>query len=127
MSRKKPKKRPNRGSGVSVTLPTEPLAGAAKDTRRPWPSWCKMTALADSWITRLKAGNSIQFRVGWKTKAFMERVGPAPDGDLFLDADSSNVQPVTVEYEHALSGPQRVSLGPGGRLTLNPVMSQNAG
>ena len=72
----------------------------------------------------LKVGNSIQFRVGGKTKAFMERVGPAPDGDLFLDTDSSNVESVTVEFEHALSGPQSVLLGPGGRLTLNPVVSK---
>ena len=122
MSKKKPKKRPNRGSGVSVTLPTEPLAGEAKTTP------IMAVLVQDDGVPileyELKVGNSIQFRVGGKTRAFMERVGPAPDGDLFLDADSSNVEPVTVEFEHALSGPQKVSLGPGQRLTLNPVVSK---
>ena len=56
----------------------------------------------------VKEGQSIQFRVGGTVKAFMERVGDAPDGDMFMDADSSNVENVTVEYEHALSGFQTV-------------------
>ena len=54
----------------------------------------------------------------------MERIGPAPNGDLFLDADSSNVESVEVEFEHALSGLQRFLIGPGNRLTLNPVVSR---
>ena len=111
-----------RGSGVSVTLPTEPLAGAAKDT----PTMAVL--VQDDGVRildyEIKPGNSIQFRVGGKTKAFMERVGPAPDGDLFLDADSSNVESVEVEFEHALSGLQRFLIGPGNRLTLNPVVSR---
>ena len=73
----------------------------------------------------IKEGQSIQFRVGGTVKAFMERLGPAPDGDMFLDADSSNVDPVAVEYEHALSGPQAVSLQPGQRLSINPVVSRH--
>ena len=32
MPKRKPKK-PNRGSGFSVTLPTEPMAGAAKNVK----------------------------------------------------------------------------------------------
>ena len=52
----------------------------------------------------IKEGQSIQFRVGGTVKAFMERVGDAPDGDMFMDADSGNVESVMVEYEHALSG-----------------------
>ena len=72
----------------------------------------------------MKVGNSIQFRVGGKTKAFMERIGDAPDGDLFLDADTGNVEQVEVQYEHALSGPQGDLIPPGGRLTLNPVVSR---
>ena len=50
----------------------------------------------------VKEGNSIQFRVGGTVAAFMERVGPAPDGDMFMDAAASNAESVTVEYEHAL-------------------------
>ena len=73
----------------------------------------------------VKEGQSIQVRVGGTVKAFMERVGDAPDGDMFLDADSGNVEPVAVEYEHALSGPQRVSLQPGQRVSINPVVSRH--
>ena len=56
--------------------------------------------------------------------AFMERVGPAPDSDMFMDADPGNAEPVTVEYEHALAGPQKKVLRPGQRLTLAPVISR---
>ena len=55
----------------------------------------------------------------------MERVSAAPDGDMFLDADGGNVEPVTVEYEHALSGAVTVALQPGQRLSINPVMSRH--
>ena len=68
----------------------------------------------------VKEGQSIQFRVGGTVKAFMERVGPAPDADMFLDADGGNVESVTIEYEHALSGAQVVTLQPGQRLSINP-------
>ena len=122
MSKKKPKKKPTRGSGVSVTLPTEPMAGEAKTAP------VMAVLVQDDGVTlfdyEIKPGNSIQFRVGGKTKAFMERVGDAPDGDLFLDGDSSNIEPITVEFKHALSGPQKVQIGPGQRLTLNPVVSK---
>ena len=118
----KKKKKPVRGSGVSVTLPTEPLAGAAKTAA------VMAVMVQDSGVSileyELKVGNSIQFRVGGSIKAFMERVGDAPDGDLFLDGDSSNVEPIKVEYEHALSGPQESFLAAGQRLTLNPVVSR---
>ena len=43
----------------------------------------------------------------------MERVGPAPDSDIKMIAGSGNVEPVTVEYEHALAGPQKVTLRAG--------------
>ena len=119
---KKPKK-PTRGSGVSITLPTEPLAGAAKNTA------IMAIMVQDDGVSLLeyevKEGQSIQVRVGGTVKAFMERVGDAPDGDMFLDADSANVEPVAVEYEHALSGPQRVSLQPGQRVSINPVVSRH--
>ena len=122
MAKKKPGKKPTRGSGVSVTLPTEPLAGDAKTT----PIMAVMVQDEGTPILeyKIKEGQSIQFRVGGTVKAFMERLGPAPDGDMFLDADSANVEPVGVEYEHALSGPQAVSLQPGQRLSINPVVSR---
>ena len=47
----------------------------------------------------IKLGNSISFRVGGTIAAFMERVGPAPDSDMFMDAAGGNAEPVTVEYE----------------------------
>ena len=116
-------KRPIRGSGVSITLPTEPLAGAAKTA----PIMAVMVQDDGASILEyeVKEGQSIQVRVGGTVKAFMERVGDAPDGDMFMDADSSNVEAVTVEYEHALSGLQRVSLLPGQRLSINPVVSRH--
>ena len=43
---------------------------------------------------------------------------------MFLDADGGNVEPVTVEYEHALSGPSRSSCRPGSGLSINPVVSR---
>ena len=119
----KHKKKPVRGSGFSVTLPTEPMAGAAKNNP------IMAVLVQDEGVTimeyEVKEGNSIQFRVGGTVAAFMERVGPAPDGDMFMDADSSNVESVTVEYEHALAGPQKKVLGPGQRLTLNAVVSRH--
>ena len=115
-------KRPIRGSGVSITLPTEPLAGAAKTA----PIMAVMVQDEGASILEyeVKEGQSIQFRVGGSVKAFMERVGDAPDSEMFLDADGGNVQAVVVEYEHALSGLQRVSLLPGQRLSINPVVSR---
>ena len=120
---KKSGKKPTRGSGVSVTLPTEPLAGDAKTT----PIMAVMVQDEGTPILEyeIKEGQSIQFRVGGTVKAFMERLGPAPDGDMFLDADSGNVEAVMVEYEHALSGHVTVSLQPGQRLSINPVVSRH--
>ena len=119
----KKRKKPTRGSGVSITLPTEPLAGAAKTA-------AIMAVMVQDEGTsileyEIKEGSSIQFRVGGTIKAFMERVGDAPDGDMFMDADSANVENVMVEYEHALSGLVRVSLLPGQRLKINPVVSRH--
>ena len=120
---KKSGKKPTRGSGVSVTLPTEPLAGDAKTT----PIMAVMVQDEGTPILEyeIREGQSIQFRVGGTVKAFMERVSAAPDGEMFLDADGGNVEPVTVEYEHALSGAVTVSLQPGQRLSINPVMSRH--
>ena len=76
--KKKPAKKPTRGAGVSVTLPTEPLAGDAKST----PIMAVMVQDEGAPILEyeVKEGQSIQFRVGGTVKAFMERTGPAPDG-----------------------------------------------
>ena len=118
----KKKKKPVRGAGISVTLPTEPTAGAAKD--KPVMAVLVMDEGVQVLEYEIKEGNSIQFRVGGTVEAFMERVGPAPDGDMFLDAAGANAEQVTIEYEHALAGPQKKVLGPGQRLTLNPVVSR---
>ena len=72
----------------------------------------------------LTLGASIAFRVGGAVKAFMQRVGPAPDSDIKMIAGSGNVEPVTVEYEHALSGSQKVTLRPGEQLSINAVVSR---
>ena len=118
----KHKKKPIRGSGFSITLPTEPTAGAAKDK----PIMAVMVRDEGAMVMEyeIKLGNSISFRVGGTVQAFMERVGPAPDTDMFMSADASNAEPVTVEYEHALAGQQKKVLRPGQRLTLKPVVSR---
>ena len=118
----KGKKKPVRGSGFSITLPTEPMAGAAKN--KPIMAVMVQDEGAPILEYEIKDGNSISFRVGGTVQAFMSRVGPAPDSDMFMDADSGNAEPVTVDYEHALAGPQSVTLRPGQRLKLNPVVSR---
>ena len=119
----KHKKKPNRGSGFSVTLPTEPLAGEAKN--KPIMAVLVRDEQTPILEYEVKEGQSINFRVGGTIQAHMERIGPAPDGDMFMYADSGNANPVTVEYEHALAGPQTKVLGPGQRLEVNPVMSRH--
>ena len=119
----KKKKKPVRGSGFSVTLPTEPTAGAAKD------KGIMAVMVQDEGVSileyELKLGNSIEFRVGGDKIGYMERIGPAPDSDMFMDADTTNKESVTVTYDHALAGPQKKVLGPGQRLTLNAVISKH--
>ena len=102
VSRKR--KKPVRGSEFSVSLPTEPMAGAAKTE----PVMAVMVQDDGVQILdyELTLGASIAFRVGGAVKAFMERVGPAPDSDIKMIAGSGNAEPVTVEYEHALAGAQ---------------------
>ena len=119
----KQKKKPVRGSGFSITLPTEPLAGAAKD--KPIMAVMVQDEGVPILEYELKDGNAISFRIGGDKIGFMERVGPAPDSDMYLDADGSNVEPITIEYEHALSGPQKITLQAGQRLSINPVVSRH--
>ena len=80
---KRAKKKPVRGSGVSITLPTEPTAGDAKAAA------VMAVMVSDDGVPileyELKLGNAIEFRVGGATKAFMERVGPAPDSEIYID------------------------------------------
>ena len=106
----------------SVTLPTEPLAGDAKN--KPIMAVLVQDEGTSILEYEVKEGQSINFRVGGTVKAHMERIGPAPDGDMFMYADTGNADPVTVEYEHALAGPQTKVLWPGQRLEVNPVMSR---
>ena len=63
--------------------------------------------------------------MGGSIAAFMQRIGDAPDADMYLDADGGNVEPITVEYENALAGPQKIDLLAGQRLKLNPVISRH--
>ena len=95
--------------------------------RRTKPSWQSLVQEDGVQILEyeLKQGNSLEFRVGGTVEAFMERVGPAPDKDMFVDAMSTNAESISIEYEHALSGPQKKSLGPGSRLTVNCVLARH--
>ena len=63
--------------------------------------------------TRSRKEQSINFRVGGTIEAFMQRVGPAPDGDMFLDANADNRESVVVEYEHAQGGTAVEAAGAG--------------
>ena len=117
------KRKPVRGSEFSVSLPTEPLAGAAKTA----PIMAVMVAEdgGDHFGVRPDAGFVDRIsRVGGGVKAYMERVGPAPDSDIRISASNGNVEPVTVEYEHALSGNVSVILQPGEQLSINAVVSR---
>ena len=71
-----------------------------------------------------KKGRASSFEWAVRRKRLMQRVGPAPDGDMFIDATAGNTQPVVVDFEHALSGPQHFVLAPGQRLTVNPVAAR---
>ena len=87
----KAKKRPKRGSGFSVTLPTEPLAGVGKTT--PIMAVIVMESGAQILEYEIKLGGNMEFRVGGPTEAYVERVGPAPDSatEVVMDASASNV------------------------------------
>ena len=63
----------NRGSAITVTLPTEPLAGEAKN--KPILAVLVMDDGVQILQYEIPLGQSITFRVGGTIKAFMERVG----------------------------------------------------
>ena len=117
------KKKPVRGSGFSVSLPTENLAGAAKDKAVMSVQVQDKGQLVNAYDIPL--GQVIAFRVGGTVQAMIKRTGPAPDTEVRMVADFDNKETVTVEYEHALSGLQTVNLQPGQKLTMNPVLARN--
>ena len=120
---KRSKKKPVRGSGFSVDLPTEPLAGAAKTA----PIMAVIIPEGGVPEIEIRLGDTREFRVGGKMEAFMERVGPAPDSEFRIVTNGDNVEDITVEFQHALSPgePQKVVLPPGRVLKLNPVVSRH--
>ena len=117
------KKTTGRGSEISVTIPTEPMAGRAKNV--PVMEVRVMDEGALVLEYKIPEGQAISFRVGGTIQALMQRTdAPVPDVDMRLVAGSANKEPVTVEYEHALSGLQTVVLQPGHTLSINPVVSR---
>ena len=114
----KKKKKPVRGSGFSVDLPTEPLAGPAKDK----PIMAVIIPEAALPDVEIRLGETRSFRVGGPYEAFMERRGPAPDSEFRIVTDGDNAESITVEYEHALEPgkPQKVVLAPGRILRTEP-------
>lgn len=112
----------SRGSAVTITLPTEPIAGAAKDKA------VMAVMVQDEGVKILEyeipLGQSITFRVGGSVKAFMQRVGPAPDSPVWLIAGDSNKEPVSVGFEHALAGKQGRKISPGQKFIINPVVAR---
>ena len=121
---KRGKKKPVRGSGFSVSLPTENMAGAAKTSKVMSVQIQDEGQLVNAYD--LPLGQVIEFRVGGTTQAVIKRSGPAPDTEIRIVADGDNKQTITVEYEHALESKlQTVDLQPGQKLTMNPVLARN--
>ena len=127
MAKKKEKsKTTGRGCGVTITLPTEPTAGAAK---KKGIMGVLVQDEEDGKNVKIleyniPLGQSITFRCGGTIKAYMQRIGDAPDTPVWMDADASNRGPVQIEFEHALDGKQKVALKAGQRLTINPVVAR---
>ena len=121
----KKKKKIVRGSGFSVSLPTENLAGAAKTASVMSVQIQEKGVLVNGYD--LSLGEVIEFRVGGDTQAAIKRSGPAPDTEIRIVADFDNVETITIEFEHALDAGQlqKVKLGPGQKVTLNPVAARN--
>ena len=82
---KKPKKKATRGCGITITIPTEPIAGAAKN--KPVMAVLVQDDGVQILQYEIPEGQSITFRVGGSIKAYMERVGPAPDGEVWAITD----------------------------------------
>ena len=106
MAKKKPAKKPTRGAGVSVTMPTEPLAGDAKTT----PIMAVMVQDEGASILGIRnqgraehssSASAAPSRRSWSVLA-MHRTGIC---SWTLTAETWNLS--WLEYEHALSGPQR--------------------
>ena len=116
-------KQTQRGSEISVTLPTEPFAGEAKN--KPVMAVMVQEDGVQVLNYEIPLGQSISFRVGGSFIAYMQRVGPAPDSEMFITANSGNKEEIKIEFEHALSGEQTVNLQAGQKYTINPVLSQH--
>ena len=102
----KKKKKPTLGAGFSITLPTGTDGRGRERQGRYGRDACQENGVQiHIQEYEIKEGQSIQvFALAVRLQSFMERVGPAPDGDMFMDADARATRnPVTVEYEHALS------------------------
>ena len=121
MAKKKPK-RPVRGSGISVSLPTEPTVRGREGQARHGGHRPGGRDLE----YEIKLGQTIEFRVGGPYGGVHGRAsGPAPDSEFRVVTNGDNAESITVEYEHALGGPQKVVLAPGRILRLNPVVSRH--
>ena len=124
MSKKK-KKKVERGCGVNIVLPTEPLAGAAKN------NVIVFVLVQDEGDNLFdydcKLGSAIQFRVGGTVKAYMERNEkvPVPDSSIYIDTEADNADIVTIEFDHALDGHKSVNLLPGQRFNVNLVVARH--
>ena len=117
-------KQTRRGCEITITVPTEPMAGRAKNVP------VMEVMVLDDGVQILQypipEGQSITFHVGGSIKAYMQRTeAPVPDVDMSATAGTRNKENVTVEYQHALAGPQKKELRPGQKLTVNAVTARN--
>ena len=117
-------KKTRRGCEITISIPTEPMAGRAKNI--PVMEVLVLDDGVQIAAIPIPEGQSITFHVGGDVKAYMQRTGaPVPDVDMFAIAGTRNKEPVTIEYQHALGGPKKVDLRPGQKLTVNAVTARN--
>ena len=121
----KHKKKPVRGSGFSVSLPTDNMAGAAKTAPVMSVQVQQDGELINGY--NLPLGQVIEFRVGGTYQAAIKRTGDAPDTEIRIVANYDNAETITIEFEHALEAGvlQKVKLKAGQKANLNPVVARN--
>ena len=105
MAKKKPAKKPTRGSGVSVTLPTEPLAAGMPTTAPIMAVMVQDEGTPMASNMKLRKGSPSSSASEGRSRHSWSGLALHRDSDMFLDADGGNVEPVTVDYEQCAFRP----------------------
>ena len=87
------KKKPLRGAGILGHYPHGTTSQRCQECARSWPFRCRNEGIK---ILEYDVKEGAEHRVssGRYDESFMQRVGPAPDGDMFIDATAGNKQPL---------------------------------